>query len=272
MKRKSLALAAAAALGLSLVAGSAQAASMVAGWDFTQYFGSTFLSTDGATAATTLDANYSDFDPNGAGAEAAAFGTLFYDGSFGSSTVTPDFSGTEAFIPVTGNLVSNENAPLGGALPFNSAGAQTIVSNEGQLFFEALSMRANSAVDVVFQADLSSLAQTGSNWELAFGGITEAGTSPVSVEVSTDGNAYSVVDTLQLTTVDTPFVSGLGAAVNGASQVFVRLGFNPSSPNLPLIDNLSIRADVASVPEPGVALLALAGLGGLGVFGRRRSA
>ena len=37
------------------LAGSARA-TMVAGWDFSQYFGAGFLSTDGATFQTTLDA------------------------------------------------------------------------------------------------------------------------------------------------------------------------------------------------------------------------
>jgi len=272
-KRSSFGLALVAAAALTLVAGSAKAASMVAGWDFSQFFGSTALSTDGATAATSIDANYSDFDPNFAGSESAAFGGMFYDGSFGSTNIVPDFSGNEPFIPLTGSLSSNQGAPgpFDGTLPFGSGGAFGVLSAEGQQFTENLSMRANSEADIVFQADLSSLSATGSNWELGFGGITEAGTANVEVGVSTDGATYSVVETLTLNTLDTLYTASLGAAVDGASQVFVRLGFGPQAPNLPIIDNVSISADVGTVPEPGVALLGLAGLAGLGLFGRRRA-
>ena len=56
-----------ASLGLAAVSSPAQA-STIAGWDFSQYVGSSFLSVDGASFTNTLDANYSDLDPNGAGA------------------------------------------------------------------------------------------------------------------------------------------------------------------------------------------------------------
>ncbi len=274
MKTKSTVLASVLAIGLSALAGSAQAATMVAGWDFSQYFGSGFLTIDAANPASSLTANYSDLDPTfGAGAESAAFGTLYYDGTNGSTNVTIDFSGTEAIVPITGSLASNENAPSGGALPFGSAAAFPILSNEGQAFTEVLMMRANSAVDVVFSADLSSLSGTsGSNWQIAFGGITEGGTSDVTIEVSTDGQNFNLVSTKTLTTVDSPFSQALGAALDGATNLFVRLGFNPTTGQLPIIDNVSIMADLVTVPEPGTALLGLAGLAGLAIFGRRRAA
>src|SRR5258707_9305890 len=79
----------------------------IAGWDFSQYFGDGLLSTDGVTFTNTLSANYSNLDPTfNAGAESAAFGTMFMNGSFGSTNVNAG-SGTEQFLPTTGSLASN---------------------------------------------------------------------------------------------------------------------------------------------------------------------
>jgi hypothetical protein len=92
------------------IAGSAQAY-LVAGWDFSQYFNDGLLSIDGATYQNTLSANYSDLDPTfGAGAESAAFGTLYFNGSFGSTSVSPTGNLTEEFLPTAGSLTSNLDA------------------------------------------------------------------------------------------------------------------------------------------------------------------
>ena len=69
-------------------------ATMVAGWDFSQYLSDSQLSVDGATYTDTLSANYSNLDPTfGAGAESAAFGTMYIDGSFGSTAIEITGSG-----------------------------------------------------------------------------------------------------------------------------------------------------------------------------------
>jgi hypothetical protein len=80
--------------------GSSAQASLVARWDFSQYAGDGFMSIDGGSSFTnTLSANYSDLDPTfGAGFESAAFGTMYVDGSFGSTPVAA-VSGSEQFLP-----------------------------------------------------------------------------------------------------------------------------------------------------------------------------
>src|SRR5262245_46840268 len=157
-------------LGLvALLPGSALAqSSMVAGWDFSQYFGDGFMSIDGGNSFTnTLSANYSDLDPTfGAGFESQAFGTMFVDGSFGSTNVAAG-SGTEEFLPsatAPGSLVSNLGAP--GTVDFD---AFSVLEDEGQVSQELLSMLATAPATVVFQADLSSVLRTGSDWSLSFG-------------------------------------------------------------------------------------------------------
>jgi hypothetical protein len=247
------------------IAAQANAASMVAGWDFSQYLGPAFLSTDGATLATTLSANYSDLDPNGLGTESAAYGTMYIDGTNGSHAST---GGADPFIPTGNNLVSNEDAP-GVAPPFNSGGAYNVLctAEASQSFCNDLSMLANAVATPVFQADLGAL--TADAWELSFGGQTLSGTSGVGIEVSTDGTNYSTVSTETLTSVDTQFVVPLGAILDGEDEVFVRLNFDPTGLDQPVIDNLAISGEV--IPEPGTAMLMLLGLVGLHTMGRRRA-
>lgn len=267
MKLKTLALASIASAAVSLGAGgAAHAASLVAGWDFSQYVGEV-LSVDGATFADTLDANYSDLDPTfGAGAESAAFGTMYINGQFGSFTTPKDF--TDPFAPVQPSLTSNADAS---SLIMGSTAAFNVLTAEGQANTTDLGMATNAAVDVVFGADLTSVLSSGANWLLSFGGQALSGTASVDVEVSTDGGgSYSLLSTETLTTLDSKFSVALGAAADGLDQVFVRLGFNAG--NTAKIDNLALVADVTAVPEPGTALLMVAGAIGLGVFGRRRRA
>jgi len=262
MQKKTHALAStllSAALTL-LVAGSAQAA-VIAGWDFSNYFGPNTLSTDGSTYTDTLDANYSDLDPTfGAGAESAAYGTMYMDGSSGSTNVD-ESSATAAFVPTSGSLASNIDAPS--LVDFD---AHTVLASEGQMFTNSLAMTARDDVSIVFEADLSVLTAY-NGWTLSFGGSTFTGTSTVTVDFSTDGIGYHQVGEITLDTTDTLFSVDLGIA--RTDNVFVRLNFTSSGTDQPIIDNLSIEADtVAAVPAlPSFGPLAL---GALMVFTARR--
>jgi hypothetical protein len=264
MKTKSLI--ASLAFGLSgLLAGSAQAAT-IAGWDFSQYGASGFLTLDFGSFVNTLQANYSDLDPNGAGFESQAFGVMLMDGNAGSTFVDPDPGGTPAFIPTDFSLASNLTAPaVAGA--FDSHG---ILFDEGQAFTNFLSMTAQGGVSVVFQADLTSTPQSGEDWVLTFGGKTFAGTAPVSISFSTDGTSYSSLGPVNLTTLDSAFsvpLPGLGTT----NTAYVRLDFlapGAGGQNQAILDNLALNATL--VPEPGTTGLFLAGLVGLVRFGSRR--
>ena len=243
---------------------------MIAGWDFSQYFDVGALSTDGATFTDTLHANYSDLDPTlGAGAESAAFGTMYMNGVNGSSNVGPLLgSGLEPLQPTAatgGSLVSNLTAP--GGVDFDSF---TVLVAEGQAFANPLAMIASAAVSVVFGADLNSVPVIGSNWSLSFGARTFSGNSTLVVEFSTDGvNFAPAGPALNLNAIDTPYLVNLGPTTS--NNAYVRLTFNPSGINQPIIDNVGIHADVM-VPEPSTALLGSLGLVGLALAGRRRVA
>ncbi len=232
------------------IAGSSQAF-LAAGWDFSQYLGDGLLSIDGTNYTTTLSANYSDLDPTfGAGAESAALGTLYLNGNFGSSSVTPTGNNDEAFLPTGGSLVSNLDVPL------PSFDAFDVLKAEGQLLFNLLGMTAQDAVSVVFKADLSSVPETGGNWSLSFAGKTFSGSSTVGIDFSVDGSSYASAGTVLLDGTDARYVVNLGSAVS--ETAFVRFNFNPAGGAQPIIDNVAISA-----PEPGalwqslVALFAL---------------
>ncbi|MGH0035578.1 MAG: PEP-CTERM sorting domain-containing protein [Myxococcota bacterium] len=256
-----------ASLATLALAGTAQA-DMVAGWDFSQYFGDGFLTTDAATFTDTLDANYSDFDPTfNAGAESAAFGTFYMNGTNGSDPVPGLGTGTETFLPtgaVPGSLTSNLSAPV--VNPFDSF---TILTSEGQAFTNLLAMTATDAISVVFSADLAQAGLEGSGFELTLGGKTFSGATDVGVEFSADGVSYSPVGTLSLTDLDTPYSVVAGGA--GLGQAFFRLNFTGVGGQA-IIDNVAIQAaEVSAVPEPGTLMLLGAGISGLAFVGRRRA-
>ena len=234
----------------------AQEAELIAGWDFSQYL-SGLHTVDGETFTDILPANYSSLDPTfGAGAESAAFGTMFIDGSFGSTAVAVD-TAEASFSPFSsapGSLSSNCDA-LG---PCDRQGP---LISEGQMFFNLLTMLALEPVSVVFQADLSSVTQTRDSWQLSFGAKTAplfdgAGDASASIDFSTDGSSYSPVADLLITPVEEQFIVPLGDVTAGS--VFVRFNFMPDGIRQPLIDNVAIQ-----VPEPmgaasgAAALLAL---------------
>ena len=226
--------------------GSAQPA-MVAGWDFSQYAGDGFMSIDGGNTFTNiLSANYSDLDPTfGAGAESAAFGTMWANGNFGSTSV-PAGSGNEQFLPSSalgGSLVSNLTAP--GGVDFDSF---TVLAEEDQVSTESLVMLAPMAATIVFEADLRSLPSTGSNWVVTFAGRMSSGASDVGVEFSGDGVNFQSFGTASLTTVDSQFMFLLGT--DSSDRGFVRLTFSPQGADQPALDNLAISAVLAGVPTP----------------------
>jgi hypothetical protein len=287
-------------VGLSvLVAGSALAAqgNIVAGWDFSQYGGTGSLS----PLSNTLPANYSDFDTTfNAGSGSAAFGTLYFNGSNGSSNTVTDF------LPTAG-VMNCERRPVGVNEPQKPAGcavpnvdgpvrsnkkepwarrgktsfdAFTVLRSEGQQYQNALAMRATNNVTAVFKGDAGS-PQPQSAWSVSFGGRVETGggddggrlscdptgasecTASVSVEYSTNGSSYTSLGSVQLTTDDKRYEVPL--AVNTSQTGYVRLGLAPGAGGaMPIIDNVAL-------PEPGATKAMVSGTLLLLVLRRRRS-
>jgi hypothetical protein len=286
--RAQLRVAAIAVFAASLaMAGSARAA-FIAGWDFTQYAGAGGLqiSEDPNTFepinSNTLKANYSDFDTTfGAGGDSQPFGTLYMNGTNGSTLVDPN--GTTGLLPTTGSLAPNLSLPGDNEVPVGDVafdasagvlqvGAGNYQAGTGQDFRNVLSMRALSDVSAVFEANVSALGPTFSveNWSLTFAGISSTATSNVTVEFSTDGINYAALTAASLTTSAAEFTRSV--AGNAGDNAFFRLGFTSTGANpIPRIDNVTISGDVTVIPEPGTAALLMLGLAGLGFAGRRRA-
>jgi hypothetical protein len=283
-----------AASGLMAAAAGAET---IAGWDFSQYRASGSL----APFTDTLPANYSHLDPTGnAGAESAAAGTLYFDGSFGSSSTLTDF------LPTAGTM-NCERRPIGGSLqpsgcsppnvdgpvrsnrnePWPNAGdtsfdAHSRLRAEGQAFQNLLAMRAEDNVSIVLEADAGTLS---SAWGVSFGARTVSGggddggpiscdppgatecDATITVEFSPDGSSYTSFGSVPLTAEDTRYDVPL--ASGNATTGYVRLGLVPGSNGaLPLIDNVAVTA---FLPEPGSTALLIAGVLGLLAMPRRRS-
>jgi hypothetical protein len=266
------------AFAVSLIAaGSAQAVPvLVAGWDFSQYNPGD-LTVDGNSLVNTLSANYSSLDTTlapGIGIGSTVYGTMHLDGQFGSYNTPLD--GSDSFFPDGSNIDQNANQ---GVITFGSAGAGNILLTENpsgpqsQELFNTIRMAGRNKpggglLDVVFQADLGA-THLGSAWEIAFAGQTAGGGSDVIVEFSTDGSVYNQIGIASLTASAAAFsFVGGGTDLGGA---FVRLRLTGSDTIFPAIDNFTLKAEVTLIPEPGTALLMMAGLAGLAAKGRRRA-
>ncbi len=271
MSIRSFARASLLALALSAFCATSASAVTIAGWDFSQYLAPGALTTDGATGADTLAANYSNLDPTGnAGAESAAFGTMYINGLYGSSVVDP-FGAAPQFIPTDISLSSNLTAPVTGpgTNPFNS---YTVLQSEGQLFANELGMTAFGAVDVVFGATLGSVPLTGADWGISFGARTSSGAATIAIDFSLNGVDYTSYGTVNIDGNDTPYNVSLGAFES--DQVFIRMHFTgpgAGDASRAILDNVSVNASlVQPVPEPGAALLVGLGLSAAGVSALRR--
>jgi hypothetical protein len=246
MKNKKLIL-----FGLAAIATATAHADLVAGWDFSQYMGSGANSVDGSSFAGegNAQANYSDFNSPSPDVASGAFGSIYFDGSFGSTDAVNGFTSHEAG-PVTGNLLSN-NLQTADGNPFNGAGSYNTLTYSGQTFTNDLSLGIDDNISVVFSADVSGEWVAGSDWTLNFAAIDFLNTSSVSWEISTDGVNYSSLGlTSNFTTTDTGY-SVTSSLADGSDQVFFRGTFADidTGTSRVLIDNVGIHASEA-VPEP----------------------
>lgn len=258
----------AAVVSVAFLAGSAQA-SVIAGWDFSQYK----VPGSSVGGGSPLSANYAWGDPNGAGAEAASYGTATFSSLLptagggldcertGGNSSTVDENVVGCAPPNTeGPIRSNRYESFDLGKP--SFGAHSLLKTEGQTYAHHYAVFAESNTDLVLEVDQPGGAQ---NWAVSFGGRTFSGTSTVTVEFSTDGSSYSSYPSAALTTDDTRFRIDLDTVTT--AKAYVRLGLSTGS-GTPIIDNVAVEA--IPLPEPGLMLQLMAGLMGLGVLKRLR--
>lgn len=259
------------------VAASAQN-TLVAGWDFSQYSSpGGFSSTDGANLTGSLNANYTRFavddgtgfiddqGPNFVGA--AQFGTMHYDGQFGSTA----FSLNPSDLRPNGDVDMSVGASVGGTT-LGSNGNRGVLGDQGQQFTNAYSLGFNESANgksFVFAISLTANGsfQQGNDWVFQFGGVvasTDTDGSAINWETSTDGATYGAAGTTNLTDSETLYSVDL-TGFDGASDIFLRGTFSGID-EAAYIDNVSASA---AVPEPS-AYAAIFGILALGFAAFRR--
>lgn len=270
-------------LAAVIFAASSAQGTMVAGWDFSYLdpgaAGFPFIPAGGVVPAPgdfsgAYPANWSDLDAAGAPQlgvnNSQAFGTVFWNGTNGSTNEIPTGAGDILFTstPST-SLLSNRLRPAGGdmdassslSLPADGAGIQNQWSD--------LALNPRDVLSIVFQADVTSTGLVGEDWLLSFAARTEftGQDSTLQIDVSLDGVAYTMPAlNVGINDTDTLYEVALPALTNGQGVVFARI---TTGDERIFLDNVAI--DATLVPEPGTALLMLAGLSGLAAAGRRKA-
>jgi hypothetical protein len=240
-----------------------------AGWDFSQF------AVPGALTggSNPLPANYSAQDPNGAGAGAAAFGSLSWSG-----TLLPTAGEARNPLPFSdGPIRSNTSDDFEiGETSFN---AYSLLKAEGQTYANPFAVVATSASTLTFEVTPPGSGTSG--LQVSFGAKIQGGGGPnggplscdpiggpftcastITVEHAPDCSSYSSYGSAVLSLDDERYSIALNPA-NDTDSYCVRLGLDPTD-GQPVIDN------VAFVPEPGFALQLLAGVAGLGLLARRK--
>lgn len=272
----------------AITAGAAGALSaqsqVVAAWDYSQFSTDGFTSIDGATLEGSVNSNYTDFevaDANGdvmKGANydgAHQFGTMYWDGSFGSDAFDNTFA-TPNDINPSGTFDLTAGNDAGNGYTIGATGSRNVLDFQGQQFTNAKGLGFNPGANgksFVFGISLTGEAPfaAGSEWVFRFGALNSNdpdNASAISWDYSVDGANYTasgitsnITDNESVFTVD---LSGEGA-LDGASEVFLRGNLSGLDGGGTFIDNVSASA----VPEPS-AFAAIAGALALGLTVTRR--
>lgn len=255
------------------MAGTASA-ELVAGWDFSQYNADGSLDS-GAGSDDTLSANYSSFDATGGAGgtgpgDAPDFGTMYMDGSFGSTDVDETAAITDVLPEVVARAAfteANRGAPLQpGTLPTAAFDEFSVLRGQGQVHTSYSGLVARDVANLVFQGTLPS--STTKEWTFSFAGfaIDPTGAVDVDVEFAADCGGYALVDTVTLTAAEQSFLVPVTASPITDNEACVRLRLDPTN-GQPVIDNTAITV----VPEPGLVALAAGGVLLVGLNRRRRA-
>lgn len=226
---------------------STNAQTLFAGWDFSQFSGSGFNSTDGSTftGEGNVQANYSDFLSPSPDVNASSFGSIYYNGSNGSFDGANGFSSVVS--PFSGNLNSASNQTSDGN-PFNDPGSYSFLSNSGQPFTNNLSLAIDGDFAIVVEANVFGQGTGANGWQLTFAALDTTDASSIDWEVSTDGVNYNELGiTSNLTGTDSAFTVNAGNIYNGEDQLFFRGNFS-NVDSRALIDNVGVSGSI--VPEP----------------------
>jgi len=238
------------AVALTLITGAASAQSLVAGWDFSQVQSPNTTVAQGGLQGS-WSANYTDRGvaiPSANYTDASAFGTVYWDGSFGS-TVT-DFNNFSGGAEVRGqttangvnNLTSNDSQSES---TFNSASSYGFLRSSGQSVAQDAMLTFVDDVTITFALNAGSVKNS---WSLLFA-AQDSNSASLAVDASTTGLFAGEETSFGSLAIDS---SDKGYAVDfsslGSTQtLFVRFAATGAGGGELAIDNVGFSA---VVPEP----------------------
>ena len=237
---------------------------LVSGWDFSQaLFNGTAAGQDEETPGL-FNPNYTyggSSTADSANWEAASVkGAVYWNGSFGSTTVTNALDGTADLQMTVGeNLDSLAAASFD---EFNQNASYTKLLNSGQNEgttpgggVDAL-MNINADLTIVVEAKAGS-AQ--SNWTFTYAAKDLDDGAAVSYEYSSDGTNYTDLGSDDLGTADTGYTVQLPDAMNGQSNAYLKMvftGVNESPASGLQLDNFAFSASEGDFgPTPDLFIL-----------------
>ncbi len=242
---------------------------MVAGWDFSGYAieAAGFSSIDNVNLTGQMNANFTQSQPNFV--NAAPFGTVYYDGSFGST----------AFDLVRGGspdvILNNNLGTLGGNGTIGASGSiNTLVLGQGQPNnnAQALGLTTNGAITFAINMTTFGLGSAGEGWSLAFAtqNVGDSNnSSSIAWDYSLNGSDFTstgfntaITNNAAAGSVDLSSIT----ALDGQSIVYFRGTFSDVT-GASYIDNFQVNA--TAVPEPS-AFAAIFGVLALGFAAVRR--
>lgn len=257
------------ALALTAIAGAASAQSLVAGWDFSQVQSPNTTVAQGNLQGS-WNANYTDRGvaiPSANYNDASAFGTVYWDGSFGS-TVT-DFNNFSGGAEVRGqttangvqNLTSNFNQSES---PFNDASSYGFLTSSGQSVAQDAMLTFVDDVTITFALDAGTAK---SNWSLLFA-AQDSDTASFAIDASTTGafaGEQTSFGTLNIDNTDNGYSVDF-SSLGSTQELYVRFAATGASGGQLAIDNVGFAA---AVPEPST-YAAILGFVALGFAAHRR--
>lgn len=230
------------ALSAGLMA-CAHAQTNVAGWDFSPYAVTVnpgFSSIDAETLTGVINANFTQGLPEFV--EAQPFGTLYYDGSFGSTAFDLN---TKEIEP------NNDLGTLGGNGEIGASGNINTLTAQGQEygFGNALGLTTNGAITIAIDLTGFELGSSAESWSLAFATQNNSdsdNSSSIAWDYSLDGSEFvstgittAITQNAAAQSVD---LSGI-EALDGQTEVFFRGTFSGVDDGVSYIDNLQVNAE-----------------------------
>lgn len=246
--------------GLAVSATVSLAQSAIVGWDFSQYGVDGFSTVNDVDITKSLSANYSNGRADFTGAP--SLGTLFYDGTRGSTNFEANGSNPEEVSPLqSGNTTVGSQNYLGLSASLN------VLDSQGQFFTNnrAFGLTTNGSFSFVVTpgglTDFTTLEYAAYN--------SNDSSSSLLWEYSIDeGASFVGLETDSLNTSATAFSVDLSSVAGQSSAIF-RGTLSGLDSNVFYLDNVEISGTV--VPEPSTYAALLGTLALAFVVYRRRT-